>query len=72
MSNSIDYHFVAFDFEQNSIVTNAESKFGRGICQALNVAREIFFHKSNFFDDATRLDLVDCLKVPIARGLSSI
>jgi len=59
MSYSIDYHFVAFDFEQNSVVAYAESKFGRGICQSFNVAREILFHESNFFYDATSLNLVD-------------
>lgn len=72
MSYSIDYHFVAFDFEQNPVVAYAESKFGRGICQALNVACEIFFHKGNFFDDAPDSILSIALRSRIARGLSSI
>jgi hypothetical protein len=54
MSHSVDYHLIAFHFEQGTIVTYSQSVFRGEVRQAFHITRKIIPHGLNLFDDALR------------------
>ncbi len=59
MSYSIDYHFIAFHFEQRAVVADPESVLRCEIGQTPDVPGQVTLHRRDLVDDATGLALVD-------------
>ena len=63
MPYSIDYHLIAFQFEQGAIVTDSKSVFRSGVGQVFDMAGQIIPHCFDLFDDAMRVAAVNGFQV---------
>lgn len=72
MSHAVDYHLIAFQFEQGAIVTYSKFVFRGGVGQVFDVACQIIPHCFDLVDDAMRVAPVDGFQVFHCAGLNSI
>ena len=72
MCHSIDYHPLAFHFEEHPIVSRSKPVFGREISESLHVSSEVVFHSFDPFNYAPSFALVNGIRSLSARGLNSI
>jgi hypothetical protein len=63
MSHSIDYHLIAFHFEQGTIDADSKSVFRCGVRQAFDITLKIIPHCFNLFDDALCVAPVNAFQV---------